>query len=88
MGAKRHSRRKVASKIGPRGPRGKTGRVGPTGPPSQANGEIARFAAQMAEVLRQLRTQFTRIAQLQLQLDRMAAGQSPHEIPASKRTDN
>ena len=85
MAAKRRARRKVVLMTGPRGSRGKAGRVGPAGPPGKANGEMARLAAQMNEVLRELQTQLMRIAQLQLQLDRLAAGQSPLPARAQRK---
>jgi hypothetical protein len=44
----------------------------------------------MAEVLRELHTQLTRIAQLQVQLDRLAAGQSPQaaRVPRKGTTEH
>lgn len=57
---------------GRRGPRGRTGPVGPPG--ASGNGEVKKLAAQMADVVQELQTQLTRIAQLQMQLDRLATG--------------
>jgi hypothetical protein len=70
---------------GPKGPRGKrgpigaTGSVGPAGPAGPAafdGGELVRLEAQIAEILKELQIQLTRIAQMQAQLDRLASGQA------------
>lgn len=92
MAAKR--RRSQAQKpSGRRGPRGKTGAAGatgPAGPPGHNHtNEIALLSAQMDQVVRELRVQLTRIAQIQAQLDHLALGvprPSPHRDPT--RTDN
>jgi hypothetical protein len=42
--------------------------------------EVVKLSAQMNEVLRGLQVQLTRIAQIQAQLDRLAAGQSPMRL--------
>ena len=82
MAAKRRSRQPL--KVGPRGPRG---RRGPPGRP--ANGELRRLAAQVAEVVKELQLQLTRIGQMQAQLDRLATGQSPDPPRRDRqRTDN
>ena len=63
---------------GPRGPRGRTGPQGPTGPAGPAaNGELTRLSSQVAVIVQELQTQLTRIAQIQVQLDRLATGESP-----------
>lgn len=85
MGAKR---KKPA---GPRGPRGKPGATGPPGPagPNQTK-EIALLSAQVADLIRELQTQLTRIGQMQAQLDHLSMGEaalpSVHRDPT--RTDN
>ena len=66
---------------GPRGPRGKPGAPG-----KPANGELQKLAAQVNEVVKELQVQLTRIAQIQVQLDRMAAGQ-PHEPRRDRETE-
>jgi hypothetical protein len=38
---------------------------------------VVKLSAQMNEVLQELQVQLTRIAQIQAQLDRLAAGQPP-----------
>ena len=86
MAAKR-SRVRSNGKTGPRGPRGKTGPAGPAGPPG--DGEVAKLAAQVNAVVKELQTQLTRIGQIQMQLDRFASGQSPEpEGEPPKRTDH
>jgi len=49
---------------------------------------VARLSAQMDEVIKELQTQLLRIGQIQLQLDRLAAGASPEVPVRQKRTDN
>ena len=71
---------KAKPAAGPREPRGRTGRTGarglqgPAGP--SANGDL-RLSSQVSEIVKELQTQLTRIAQIQAQLDRLATGQSP-----------
>jgi hypothetical protein len=67
---------------GERGARGKRGARGPQGPPGVLNGELAKMADQMERVVEELHTQLMRIAQMQAQIDRMAAGAAP---PAERR---
>ena len=88
MAAKRRSR--TTKNIGPRGPRGETGPTGPAGPagPNHAK-EIALLSAQVADVIRELQTQLTRIGQIQAQLDHLSMGMAQptvHRDPT--RTDN
>ena len=72
--ARRETRSKERAK--PPGPRGPRGRRGPVGPPGNA-GEIvvqlgsvlARVTQELEAVQHTLRVQFTRIAELQAQLD-------------------
>jgi hypothetical protein len=53
---------------GPRGPRGRTGPPGLSGPPGPNHtSEIGVLSAQVAEVIRELQVQLTRIAQIQAQ---------------------
>ena len=79
----RHRTAKRKTRTSSRGPRGKTGRRGPRGPTGRAgNDNIAKLAAQMEQVLTELQYQLTRIAQIQAQLDRFAAG---HEPESSER---
>ena len=69
--------RKTRTENRRRGPRGRTGARGPRGPVGPpANGNLSRLAAQMENVIKQLQEQVFRIAQLQTQLDRMAATES------------
>jgi hypothetical protein len=89
MAAKRRSSQ-APKTTGPRGPRGKPGPPGPSGPPgANHTKEIALLFAQMADVIRELQTQLTRIGQIQAQLDHLAMGEarpSAHRDPP--RTDN
>ena len=85
MGARRRNKATNAAR-GRRGLRGKTGPAGPPGP--DESGMVARLAAQMDEVIKELQTQLLRIGQIQLQLDRLAAGASPEVPVRQKRTDN
>lgn len=78
--AKRQNPRKRKPRPGPKGPRGKTGPRGPRGPASANHVEVVKLSAQMNEVLHELQVQLTRIAQMQAQLDRLAAGQSPMRL--------
>ena len=63
-----------------RGARGKTGPVGPQGPAGAPGrnhtNEIATLSAQVEQLVKELQTQLTRIAQIQAQLDHIATGQS------------
>ena len=70
--------RHPSAPTGRRGPRGKPGPAGPPGPP--ANGELHALAAHVAEIVKELHTQLTRIAQIQAQLDRLATGQPPEPV--------
>ena len=79
--------------IGARGPRGKTGATGPpgsAGPPGPNHTkEIALLSAQVADIVRELQTQLTRIGQIQAQLDHLSMSMAPpsvHRDPT--RTDN
>jgi hypothetical protein len=90
MAAKRRSQT-PENPTGPRGPRGKPGPPGPVGPPGPNHtNEIGLLSAQVAEVIRELQVQLTRIAQIQTQLDHVTRGKTPEPIalrdPA--RTDN
>jgi hypothetical protein len=49
---------------------------------------IARLSAQVADIIRELQTQLTRIAQIQAQLDHLASGQARLAPRDSARTDN
>jgi len=71
-----------------RGPRGPRGRTGPAGPAGSANGELKRLAAQLESVVKELQTQLMRIAQMQTQIDRLAAGlpAAPSERRRTPRT--
>ena len=81
MAAKRSRRGPAGKTRGPRGPRG------PAGPPG--DGEVAKLAILVNQVIKELQTQMTRIGQIQMQLDRFAAGQSPElQSDPPKRTDN
>jgi hypothetical protein len=60
-------------KSGPRGPAGPSGPVGPAG--LDHSGAIATLTAQVGELVKELRIQLMRIAQIQVQLDRLASGQ-------------
>jgi hypothetical protein len=83
MAAKRASKEptKVSERRGPRGttgPRGPRGKTGPAGPPGHNHtAEIARLAASVNEIVKELHVQLMRIAQIQAQLDRLASGQPP-----------
>jgi uncharacterized coiled-coil protein SlyX len=74
----RQGRTGLTGATGPRGSRGAkgtagaTGPVGPAGPPGPSHGtQIAALSQQVEELVRQLRTQLTRIAQIQAQLDHL-----------------
>jgi hypothetical protein len=57
---------------GAEGPRGAVGATGPAGPPGPDHTyDIAALSAQVAEVVKQLQVQLTRIGQMQAQLDRL-----------------
>ena len=91
MVAKRRRPKASSKTAGPRGPRGKTGRTGATGPAgAPANGALERLTAQVAEIVKELQTQLMRIAQIQLQLDRLATGQFPESTERRRipRTEN
>ena len=68
-----------------------TGARGPRGPVSSKDHHlIVTLSAQMNEVLKELQVQLLRIAQIQAQLDRIAAGQSPMQFErrATNRTSH
>lgn len=77
-----------------RGPRGRTGAAGPEGPAGPAGRdhatEIASLSEQVAAVMKQLRTQLIRIAQIQVQLDHLARGRAPRltNLRGPRRNDN
>ena len=77
---------------GPQGPRGEPGPPGPVGPPGPNHtNQIALLSAQVAEVIRELQVQLTRIAQIQAQLDQVARGETPQPIArrdSDARIDN
>ena len=77
---------------GPRGPRGRTGPPGLPGPPGPNHtSEIGVLSAQVAEVIRELQVQLTRIEQIQAQLDQVARGETPQPIAlrdSDARIDN
>ena len=83
--ARRSSKRKAVKTTGVlRGRPGRTGKIGPsgpTGPPGPASPDhatdIALLSAQVAELVKELRTQLTRIGQIQAQLDHLAKAQTP-----------
>jgi hypothetical protein len=77
MAAKRGTSRKAAA--GPRGPRGKTGPAG-----GDHASDIARLSSQVNQILKEQQIQLTRIAQMQVQLDRLATDQAPES--AEKKT--
>jgi hypothetical protein len=94
---KRRNTRRGKKSRGRRGPRGKVGppgKMGPRGlrgPASSADHvEVIRLSAQMNDVMKELRVQLTRIAQIQAQLDHFAAGQPPAHLErrAIKRTNH
>ena len=64
-----------------RGPRGRQGKQGKQGAQGLAGrdqtGEIAALSEEVASLVHELKTQLTRIGQLQAQLDRVASGQPP-----------
>jgi hypothetical protein len=64
MAAKRRSPKTPNITVGPRGLRGRTGPAGPTGRNHTA--EIARLSAQVAQIVKELQVQLTRIAQIQI----------------------
>ena len=70
---------------GPRGSRGRTGGAGLTARAAQSefsdvspSAILKKLHQQMGEVLRTLEVQFTRIAQMQQQLDELARRTDPH----------
>jgi hypothetical protein len=76
MAAKRRSSRRIGRR-GPgglRGHAGKPGRRGHAGTPANG-GALAELAAQMELVTKELKIQFTRMAQIQAQIDQMARGE-------------
>ena len=93
MAAKRRSQ--TNKPTGPQGPRGEPGPAGPPGPvgppgPNYTN-QIGLLSAQVAEVIRELQAQLTRIAHIQAQLDRVAKGETPQAIAlrdSDARIDN
>ena len=70
-----------AGAAGARGARGPTGPAGPAGPSGPAGTDhtkaILALQQQVAQIVRELETQLTRIAQIQAQLDHVASGQAP-----------
>jgi ribosomal protein L15 len=93
--AKRGKARRASNRAKSRGPRGNIGPRGKRGPRGPAGStknhmDVVRLSAQMNEVLKELQVQLTRIAQLQGQLDRLAAGEPPQfvERRATKRTSH
>jgi len=88
MPVRRLSKTNKTAVAGNRGARGKSGRRGPIGPAGPAGpagvdhaGQIARLTAQVGQLVKELRIQLMRIAQIQVQLDRLASGQGvePHD---------
>jgi hypothetical protein len=77
---------------GPRGRRGKTGPTGAAGPAGAPGhdhrNEIALLSAQVAELVSELQSQLTRIAQLQAQADHSTLGQGRPAPRKPARTDN
>ena len=71
-------RAKTSRNLGPRGPRGHAGHTGRAGPPGPSlnSEELKQLAAQVEELVKELQTQLTRIAQIQEQLDRFTLGES------------
>ena len=68
--ARKKPRPKGKESRGVRGPRGPAGPPGPDGPVvTELGGILARVAQEMEDVQRTLRVQFTRIAQLQAEID-------------------
>ena len=90
MAAKRRSQTKKPTGIrGPRGKTGATGAGGPAGPPgADHTNAIARLSAQVADIIRELQTQLTRIAQIQAQLDHLSMGEARNVPRIPTRTDN
>lgn len=89
--AKRRKTRKRAKARGPRGLRGKTGARGPRGHGSSADhAQVVKLSAQMIEVLGELQVQLKRIAQMQVQLDRVVSGRPPERVErrATPRTSH
>lgn len=84
MAAKHRSQ--TQKPTGTRGPRGKTGAAGPPG--ADHTNAIARLSAQVADIIRELQTQLTRIGQIQAQLDHLALGQARPAPRDPARTDN
>jgi hypothetical protein len=78
--------------IVPRGRRGKTGATGAAGPagrPGQDHGnEIVLLSAQVAELVRELQAQLTRIADLQAQMDHLTLGKARPGPRQSARGDS
>ena len=78
MAVKRRARTRTGQLQGQRGPRGKVGPSGPRGPAgANHKREIAALCAHVDEIVKSLRVQVQRIAQIQLQLDRLATGETP-----------
>jgi ribosomal protein L15 len=87
MAARRTPRRKaITARTSGRGPRGPRGKTGPKGPPGNHAREVARLSAQMEQVVKELQTQLTRIAQIQSQLDRIVARAEPGWTGPERRT--
>jgi hypothetical protein len=89
MAANRRSHTKTPA--GSRGRRGKTGApgpAGPAGPPGHDHTrEIALLSAQVAELVKELQAQLTRIAQLQTKLDHVTGQVRPARSQPA-RSDN
>jgi len=84
------ARKATKAKQGARGPRGRRGARGPQGRRGAAGltntGELAKLAERLDIVVHELQTQLRRIAQMQEQIDRMAAGGPSIERRLSSRT--
>ena len=84
-------RRKVASTRGARGPRGPRGRQGQRGEQGASgnsnNGQVAKVAEQMQRIVDELAVQLKRIAQIQVQLDRLSGVRTPQTTSLPKRPD-
>ena len=88
MAAKRRPQPKTSTR-GPRGKTGASGPAGPAGPPGQNHtNEIAVLSAQVAQLVKELQVQLTRIAQIQAQMDHLAMGQARPVPSESARTGN
>ena len=71
----------VAGARGARGPAGPAGPAGPSGPAGLDHTKaILALQQQVGQIVRELETQLTRIAQIQAQLDQVANGQAPDSL--------